>query len=141
MCVWKVPIEGGDSVKVSDEQATRPQVSPDQKWLAYWYSDLEINPPFGAAIAPVEGGAPVKRFDISHGSLVLRWTPDSRALAYLDQRAVNVWAQPIDGGRPRQLTDFKSDQTFFFDWSRDGRTLALARGTQTSDVVMITDFK
>jgi hypothetical protein len=66
---------------------------------------------------------------------------DSRALAYLDQRSMNVWAQPIDGGRPRQLTDFKADLTFFFDFSRDGKQLALARGTQTSDVVMITDFK
>jgi hypothetical protein len=39
------------------------------------------------------------------------------------------------------LTDFKTDQTFSFAWSRDGKLLALARGTQTSDVVMITDFK
>ena len=54
---------------------------------------------------------------------------------------MNVWAQPIGGGPPRQLTDFKSDQTFYFDWSRDGKQLALARGTQTSDVVLITDFK
>jgi hypothetical protein len=28
-----------------------------------------------------------------------------------------------------------------FDRSRDGKQLALARGTQTSDVVMINDFK
>ncbi|HEY0083212.1 MAG TPA: protein kinase [Pyrinomonadaceae bacterium] len=50
-------------------------------------------------------------------------------------------ASALDGGPPRQLTDFKTDQTFSFDWSRDGKLLALARGTQTSDVVMITDFK
>ena len=139
--LWKVPIDGGDPVRVSDKWAIRPWVSPDQKWLAYWYGEPEINPPYGAAIAPVEGGPPVKRFEINWESEVLRWTPDSRALAYLDQRSTNVWAQPIDGGPPRQLTDFKSDQTFYFDWSRDGKQLALARGTQTSDVVMITDFK
>ena len=45
------------------------------------------------------------------------------------------------GGTPRQLTDFRSDLTFFFDWSRDGKQLALARGTRTNDVVLITDFK
>jgi hypothetical protein len=39
------------------------------------------------------------------------------------------------------LTDFKTDHIFFFDWSRDGRQLALARGTRASDVVLINDLK
>lgn len=51
------------------------------------------------------------------------------------------WAQPRDGGKPRQLTDFKSDRTFYSNFARDGKQLGLARGTQTGDVVMITDFK
>lgn len=58
-----------------------------------------------------------------------------------DHRNQNVWAQSLDGGTPRHLTDFKTDQTFSFDWSRDGKLLALTRGTQVSDVDMITDFK
>jgi len=49
--------------------------------------------------------------------------------------------QPIDGGPPRMLTDFKSDGIFWFDFSRDGKQLAVARGTQTSDVVLFSDFK
>ncbi|HLL76117.1 MAG TPA: hypothetical protein VK421_12735, partial [Pyrinomonadaceae bacterium] len=91
-------------------------------------------------VGPAEGGPPVKLFDINPESVV-RWTPDGRALAYIDHRSQNVWAQPVDGGPPRQLTDFKTDQTFSFAWSRGGKQLALARGTQTSDVVKITDFK
>jgi hypothetical protein len=90
---------------------------------------------------PAGGGAPVKRLSINSTTPVFRWTPDSRAIGYVDQRSLNVWAQPIDGAKPTQLTDFKSDQTFYFDWSRDGKQLALARGTLTSDVVLITDFK
>jgi hypothetical protein len=39
------------------------------------------------------------------------------------------------------LTDFKTDQMFWFDFSRDGKQLALSRGTQTSDVVLIRDFR
>jgi hypothetical protein len=30
---------------------------------------------------------------------------------------------------------------FWFDFSRDGKQLALSRGTQTSDVILIRDFK
>jgi len=39
------------------------------------------------------------------------------------------------------LTDFKSDQIFSFEWSRDGKQLALTRGTESSDVVLIRDFR
>jgi len=39
------------------------------------------------------------------------------------------------------LTDFKADRIFWFDFSRDGKQLALSRGTQTSDVILIKDFR
>ncbi len=53
----------------------------------------------------------------------------------------NIWSQPLDGGAPKQLTDFKTDRIFAFDWSRDGKQLAVSRGTVTSDVVLIKDFR
>jgi hypothetical protein len=39
------------------------------------------------------------------------------------------------------LTNFTSDRIFWFDISRDGKQIALSRGTQTSDVVLISNFK
>jgi hypothetical protein len=42
---------------------------------------------------------------------------------------------------PRQITYFKSDSIGVFDWSRDGKQLALWRGTQNQNVVLIRDFK
>ena len=53
----------------------------------------------------------------------------------------NIWSLPIDGSAPKQLTNFKTDQIFWFDFSHDGKQLALSRGTQTSDVILIRDFK
>ena len=52
----------------------------------------------------------------------------------------NIVAQPIDGCTPRQLTHYDSGQIFQFDISRAGR-LALARGTDFSDVVLIRKFQ
>jgi hypothetical protein len=40
-----------------------------------------------------------------------------------------------------ETTDFKADQIFWFDFSRDGKQLALSRETETSDVILIRDFK
>jgi hypothetical protein len=53
----------------------------------------------------------------------------------------NIWIQPTDGSPPRQLTDFKSDRIFSFDWSHDGKWLALSRGPEQRDVVLMSDFK
>ena len=38
----------------------------------------------------------------------------------------------LDGGPPKQLTNFKSNQIVCFGWSLDGKKLALALGTVTS---------
>jgi Tol biopolymer transport system component len=93
------------------------------------------------------GGDPVKVLDLPWQSFTsedgLRWTPDGHALTYIDtiNGVSNIWSLPIDGSTPKQLTDFKTDQIFWFDFSSDGKQLALSRGTQTSDVVLIRDFR
>ena len=93
-----------------------------------------------------DGGPPVRTFEVPQnvifGSLV-RWTPDGRALAYITDRdgISNIWIQPLDGSPPKQLTDFKSDAIFWFDWTPDGRQLGVTRGAVTSDVVMIKDVR
>ncbi len=53
----------------------------------------------------------------------------------------NIWRRPLDGGEPKQVTSFTSDRITAFAVSRDGKRLALARGTTTSDVVLIKDLK
>jgi Tol biopolymer transport system component len=74
---------------------------------------------------------------------IFRWAADGRAIVYGISRngVTNLWAQPIDGSPPKQLTNFASERIFGFDFSRDGKQVAMSRGTQTSDVVLISDFK
>ena len=69
----------------------------------------------------------------------LRLTPDGRAITYINDRddVFNLWGQPLDGSPPKQLTNFTSDKIFWFDWSRDGKQLVLARGTITSNAILI----
>ncbi len=42
----------------------------------------------------------------------------------------------IDGSQPRQLTDFKADLIWSFDWSR-GDHIVMARGRKVEDIVMV----
>jgi hypothetical protein len=48
----------------------------------------------------------------------------------------------LDGKPPRQLTHFSDDrQLADAAWSRDGKRLAIARTTQTADIVLFKGLK
>jgi Tol biopolymer transport system component len=72
----------------------------------------------------------------------IRWAPDGEALTYIVTKAgvSNIWAQPLSDGPPQQLTHFKEEQIFSFDWSPQG-DLVLSRGSVTSDAVLIRNLK
>jgi TolB protein len=142
--IWKVSIDGGQPVQLSDKETNSPLFSPDGKQIACFYRE-EPSSALKIAILPFEGREPIKTFALPTGFVWgnLRWTMDGRALVYTvtSNGVSNLWAQPVDGSPLKQLTNFTSDLIFWFDFSRDGKQLALSRGTQTSDVVLISDFK
>jgi hypothetical protein len=43
------------------------------------------------------------------------------------------------GGPPQQLPRFSGDRIADFDWSSDGKSLAVMRGSGLSDVLLIRD--
>ena len=148
--LWKISLDGGTPVQLTDKFSGAPQISPDGKLVACTYFD-EASTPARLALISSEGGKPVKLFNIQPTAVLpnslelglIRWTTDGKAMTYVDTRegVSNIWRQPLDGGKPVQLTDFKSDRILSFDWSRDGKQLALARGTKTNDVVLISSKK
>jgi len=140
--VWKVPFDGGTPVSLTDAYSISPAVSPDSKLVACNYAGEAENPTYKTALLPIEGGEPVRLFELPPNmpyQSFIHWTPDGRALTYAGIRGdAKIWLQPIDGGPPKELTDFKSDSIWYFDWSRDGKELACSRGGATSDVVLIS---
>jgi eukaryotic-like serine/threonine-protein kinase len=140
--IWRVSIEGGVPAQITTTPSHSPVFSPDGKLIAYGYFGEKSQPRI--TVIPSEGGQPIKTFDLPRAYRTLRWTPDGRALAYLislRNDVGNIWAQPIEGGPPRQLTDFTTDGLWNNAWSFDGKQLAFARGEQTRDVVQLTDLQ
>jgi Tol biopolymer transport system component len=139
---WKVSVEGGDPVPLSNISVSRPAVSPDGKLIACFYKDVQAKSQMKVAILPFEGGALMKTLDIAptaNTNFSVRWTADGRALTYVDARdgTSEIWSLPIDGGSPKPMTNFKSQRIFYFDWTRDGKNLVCARGAETTNVVLI----
>ena len=138
--IWKVPIDGGKPERVTDKLTSQNAVSPDGKLIACRYREQDLSP-FMLALIDFNTGQTVKTFDIPPTNNVLDWSADGSQVLYVDTRngVSNIWSQPITGGAPKQLTNFKSDQVFMFDLSRDGKQLVVSRGTVSRDVVLITD--
>ena len=143
--LWRVSIDGGEPVRLTDYKSEYPEVSPDGRLIACDFLDEGAGKPqWRIGILSADGGPPIKIFDLPpEASHRIHWAHDGRALLYVEtlKGVSNIWRQPLDGGQPVQVTDFKSDLIFKFDVSYDGKQFALARGTSTGDVILISDFR
>jgi serine/threonine protein kinase/Tol biopolymer transport system component len=70
-------------------------------------------------------------------------TPDGKAVAYnvVENGVGSVWAQQLDGSPGHRLTNFTSDQIRTFQFSPDGKMLAVVRMHVVSDVVLLRDTR
>lgn len=139
MRIYRVPFAGGDPVLVT-EHARMPAVSPDNLSIAY--RNYPAGGPPEIAVMPFQGGStthhlPIPIMDWQR----LQWTPDSRALTYIQPAndVSNIWSYDLASRAAKQLTNFTSDQVFAYAWSPDFKQLACFRGTEVRDVTMITN--
>ena len=157
--LWRVPSEGGEAVQVTNVPTHRGTFSPDGKYIAAM-QPLPGGSGWQIAIIPADNSkvesSNIAGSNASHESPKLItppahfnlrsavfWSPDGRSLTVSSfQRGVgNLWTQPIDGGAPKQITNFTSDLIRSFAVSRDGKRLAISRGSASLDVVLIKDFR
>jgi serine/threonine protein kinase/Tol biopolymer transport system component len=147
--IFKTPISGGAPVRVSDRISVGggPLISLDGRHALFPSFDKNgtIVGVMVSAVTGAQEGAEIKLpntlSDSAHG---VRWTPDGgRSLAAVDIRSgtPNLWSGIFGDGPAKQLTHFTSGVVWDFGWSPDGKSLALARGTDQSDAVLFTSVK
>jgi Tol biopolymer transport system component len=125
------------------------KVSPDGKRIMYLASPVEhpaspsASRPNQLKVIPFDGGAPVYQSDWPVPLGALGWAPEGEAVEYaLTRNGVsNIWQQKLTGGPAKQITNFDSGMISDFEWSRDGKQLALTRGSESSDVILINNFQ
>ncbi|MGA3211281.1 MAG: protein kinase [Terriglobales bacterium] len=153
--MMKMPIDGGSpelvraSIVPTGWMQGGVNFSPDGRWLP----EVEVrdDPATGSAtrrVALVDvttiSETPAKyidpRADISPPIAI---TPDGRAVAYgiVENGVGNVWMQPIDGSPGHRLTNFMSNRIFSFQFSPDGKLLAVSGVHIVSDVVLLRDAR
>ena len=144
MSLWRTSIEGGEPVQISNLFITTAAISPDGKFLACRYREENPNVPPKLIILPIEGGTPTKTFDLPPTVIgAPEWSADGKSLSVADTRTGtnNLWSFSLENGQMKQLTDFKPDGFFNRETSPDRKMMAISRGTVTSDVILISDFR
>ena len=141
--LMKVAIEGGKTERISDELVANGfDVSPDSKMVAFAAFGHIGDHVEKLTIAALDSSQPLKSLEFEHSrSGPLRFSTDGKAVVYPVRTGGvdNLWSQPLDGTRGKQITSFQTEHINDFHWSFDGIKLALIRGHTDSDVVLIRD--
>ena len=145
--LWKLPlgVAAAQPIKICDFAATKPVVSPDGNQVAFGFLDKEekLKSPWKIGVMSMIDGGSLRVFDLPAFRQIVQWTPDGKALSYIKNviNVSNIWIQPLDGSRAKQITDFKTERLVNFAWSKDGKHMAVARGGFTNDAFLISNFR
>jgi hypothetical protein len=136
----RVPIEGGTPETVISEPSDGYVLSPDGKRTA----QLDVR--------ELDHKLVLNVFDIADKKMTYQnidqrasdpigFSPDGKAIVYnVRQRGVdNLWMQPLDGSAYRELTHFTAERIARFKFSFDGTQIAMERGHNESDAVLLRD--
>ena len=137
---------GGAPSTIADIDAFAPDVSPDgRKWRSSPRAPRTSSRSSSVicrVAARSSASATWLGHPIARGSTI-RFTPDHSGIAYVNVSAEpNIWIQPLDGSAPRTFTQFTDGRSIFdFVWSSDGKGLAIARGTFSTDIVLFSGLR
>jgi len=137
--LWRMTIDGRDAVRLTDMMAEWPKISPDSRMVA---CGLQVDGKTKLAVLPIEGGKPLKLFDVPqlfNFRWSLHWTADGKALTYRDW-SNGIWNQALDGGPPQRLAGLPEEKFAAFGWSPGGDRLAFTRLNSPRDVILIEDI-
>lgn len=123
--------------------ASEPQVSPDGLQIAYVVlkSDAEANTTRSSIwLVPALTGAsgklqpPRQLTAEAFNSVMPRWSPDGRWLAFLSDRSgsMQIYLLPLNGGEARQVSSLKQSVTEFC-WRPDSHALLAVSPWKTED--------
>jgi Tol biopolymer transport system component len=144
--VMKISIDGGAAEKVSDLPiAGLFDVSPDGRTVAFATVDHANGHDEKLALLDANTGQIQKmmKFERESSTVFMHFSRDGKSLVYtIRQNGVdNLWQQPLDGSPGKLLTAFKAEHIWDYHWSPDGSNLALVRGHNDSDVVLMRDMQ
>jgi serine/threonine protein kinase len=145
--VWRVATNGEQQARVGLKTMRTLEASFDGRWMMTRAPTAADMPALAVYALP---GGPLRwvKTNEKDGTVTFaeeRFDPSTGAItvAHWDslRECSNLWLQDIAGGAPRRLTNFDHGDIYGFDWSPDGKSIAVVRGDPKVDVVMVRNFR
>jgi eukaryotic-like serine/threonine-protein kinase len=136
----RVPINGGSSETILSPANGISALSPDGKTVA-GFEVRELDHKLTLKLYTIDD----KKFayhDLDQSATwPLAFAPDGKSVIYSVRQKgiVNLWMQPLDNSPSRQLTHFTSEGIEAIRFSKDGTKIAMERGHDESDAVLLRD--
>jgi Tol biopolymer transport system component len=142
--LWKIALDGGPAVKLTDEYSAYPSVSPDGKLIAS-FRFLKDGNEFIITIRRTDDLKEVTELSLARGfflSRTIQWEPDSAAVIYAveEQGKVKLYSQPLNQQPARLLTTLKAEDEFEFAISPK-KQMAFTSTKWDHDIVSISGLK
>ena len=138
--LWKLATAGGQPVKLLDGTVDALKVSPDGSSVAVFW---QPGGRWEIGVVPLEGGELARSQAVPTGTSIsagihLAQSGSAVDLVRIEGNVSNLWRVPLGRGTPVQLTHFVSEHIQSFDWSHDGRLLAVVRGGWRGNIVLLS---
>jgi serine/threonine protein kinase/Tol biopolymer transport system component len=144
--MFRVPVTNGTPKLLFKSARSVSAISPDGTRVFTVYQAGTNTPVLADFLGVLSADTGEKQFSfqLPSGHGPIRWSPDGKSIHYSITRngAGNIWEQPLSKDPPRQITHLPPGLNINgFDWSSDGKQLAIVRGTTTSNVVILSNFR
>ncbi len=140
--LMRMAADGGQPKQLTDDYVQFGTISPDGQQVAgLSLEGTGVQTKGVIKVYPADGGAPIKTITPDpHMSAGMQYSSDGKALYYpvTEKGVTNIVRQPLDGGPPTPVTDFKELTTYGYAYNWPANKLAVTRGKVNSDVVVIT---
>ena len=120
------------------ERLAEVSIFSGRVWISPGEREVIFGTTGGARVCAFPGFEPCRLVNVIPGP----FSADGKTVFAVDPKdPANIIAQPLDGSAPRPLTHFTDKPIADFSASPDGTRMAITRGTQISDVVLVTGLK
>jgi len=138
--VKRVPIDGGAPQTIVNEPVGQFDLSADGKWIAS-VEVAEADHKLKIRLDPTAGGKPTYADADPRMSSPPLFGPDGKSIVYVarEKGVDNLWSQALDGTNRKQLTTFDKDLIFRYEYSQDGKQIAIERGNIEADAFLLRD--
>jgi eukaryotic-like serine/threonine-protein kinase len=138
--VKRVSIDGGAAQTIVGEPVGQFDLSADGKWIAS-VEVAEADHKLKIRLDPATGGKPTYADADARMSSPPLFGPDGKSVVYVarEKGVDNLWSQALDGTHRKQLTTFDKDLIFRYEYSQDGKLIAIERGNIEADAFLLRD--